>query len=112
MITANNEQEQVHGKEQSGEEIIEGAHTEDQLDKLKEAVAPGGRDAYPERQAGAEPSTGDENADMQNTHATLATEGDLAEREENLGGTTNLSLDQLKSEGDPRGVPTDNDEAQ
>lgn len=113
MITDNNESEQIHGKEESGEEIIEGAHTEDQLDKLKEAVSPGGRDAYPERQAGTEPSTGDENANMQHEdHSTLSTQGDSEEKEENLGGSTNFSLDQLKSEGDTRGDAINTDEAQ
>lgn len=31
----------------------------------------------------------------------LSTQGDSEEKEEQLGGTTNLSLDQLKKEGDP-----------
>jgi hypothetical protein len=31
----------------------------------------------------------------------LSTQGDAAEKEEQLGGTTNLGLDQLKKEGDP-----------
>lgn len=46
---------------QSGEDIRDGARNEDQLDKIKEAVPEGGRDAYPELQAGAPPNTGDEN---------------------------------------------------
>jgi hypothetical protein len=42
----------------------------------------------------------------ENHHSTLTTEGDATEQEENLGGTTNLSLDQLKKEGDPQGSHT------
>lgn len=39
-----------------------------------------------------------------NTEAPLTTQGDSAEKEENMGGSTNLSLDQLKKEGDPEGM--------
>lgn len=35
----------------------------------------------------------------------LTTQGSEEEIEENLGGTTNLSLDQLKAERDPEGTP-------
>jgi hypothetical protein len=38
------------------------------------------------------------------TEAPLTTQGDSEEMEENMGGTTNLSLDQLKKEGDPEGM--------
>ncbi len=38
------------------------------------------------------------------TEAPLTTQGDSAEKEENMGGSTNLSLDQLKKEGDPEGM--------
>jgi len=38
------------------------------------------------------------------TEAPLTTQGDNKEMEENMGGTTNLSLDQLKEEGDPEGM--------
>jgi hypothetical protein len=38
------------------------------------------------------------------TEAPLTTQGDSAEKEENMGGSTNLSLDQLKKEGDPDGM--------
>jgi hypothetical protein len=38
---------------------------------------------------------------------TLSTQGDYRENEENLGGTTNLSLDQLKEDD---GQPDDIDE--
>jgi hypothetical protein len=34
----------------------------------------------------------------------LTTQGDITEVEENMGGTTNLTLDQLKKEGDPEGM--------
>jgi hypothetical protein len=57
---------------------------------------------------------GDEYSDAENIDARaavahseeqppLTTQGDIAEIEENMGGTTNLSLDQLKREGDPEG---------
>jgi len=42
----------------------------------------------------------------ENRRPTLSIGGDAAEKEENLGGTTNLSLDQLKKEGDPQGSDT------
>jgi len=35
---------------------------------------------------------------------SLSTQGDAEELEENMGGTTNLSLDQLKKEHDPEGT--------
>jgi hypothetical protein len=35
--------------------------------------------------------------------APLTTQGDISEIEENMGGTTNLTLDQLKQEHDPEG---------
>lgn len=35
--------------------------------------------------------------------APLTTQGDINEIEENMGGTTNLTLDQLKQEHDPEG---------
>lgn len=38
------------------------------------------------------------------TGPPLTTQGDIAEVEENMGGTTNLSLDQLKKEHDPEGI--------
>ena len=34
----------------------------------------------------------------------LTTQGDIGEVEENMGGTTNLTLDQLKQEHDPEGM--------
>ncbi|MBS7564370.1 hypothetical protein KHS38_08120 [Mucilaginibacter sp. Bleaf8] len=37
------------------------------------------------------------------TASPLTTQGDFNEVEENMGGTTNLTLDQLKKEGDPEG---------
>jgi hypothetical protein len=38
----------------------------------------------------------------------LTTQGDAAEQEENLGGSTNLSLDQLKEEGGIANFTEDN----
>jgi hypothetical protein len=38
-------------------------------------------------------------ANNEENQLPLTTQGDAAEKEENLGGTTNLSLDQLKEEG-------------
>jgi len=35
----------------------------------------------------------------ENSSQPLTTQGDATEQEENMGGTTNLSLDQLKKEG-------------
>lgn len=40
-------------------------------------------------------------ANDSDTNRPLTTQGDSAEQEENMGGTTNLSLDQLKEEGGP-----------
>jgi hypothetical protein len=50
----------------------------------------------------------DENVDAGATtehinQAPLTTQGDISEIEENMGGTTNLTLDQLKQEHDPEG---------
>ena len=50
-----------------------------------------------------------ESSDTGNMHnnlsqPTLTTQGDTTEVEENMGGTTNLTLDQLKKEGDPEGI--------
>ncbi len=51
-------------------------------------------------------NTNDEylHTDAGNTEAPLTIQGDSAEKEENMGGSTNLSLDQLKKEGDPEGM--------
>ena len=38
------------------------------------------------------------------TEPPLTTQGNIEEIEENMGGTTNLSLDQLKKEHDPEGM--------
>ena len=38
------------------------------------------------------------------TQQPLTTQGNFDEMEENMGGTTNLTLDQLKQEGDPEGM--------
>ena len=55
-------------------------------------------------------SSENENADAEvaaptgETGPPLTTQGDIEEVEENMGGTTNLSLDQLKKEHDPEGM--------
>jgi hypothetical protein len=36
----------------------------------------------------------------ENNNAPLSTQGDAGEKEEQLGGSTNLSIEQLKEEGD------------
>ncbi|WP_342646031.1 hypothetical protein [Mucilaginibacter sp. CSA2-8R] len=41
----------------SGEAIRKGANEVDQLDKIKQNVSDGGRDAYQEKQAGTPPTT-------------------------------------------------------
>jgi hypothetical protein len=55
-----NETEGSQESHQTGEEIRDGARNEDQLEGFKQAAPPGGRDAYPELQAGAQPDTGNE----------------------------------------------------
>lgn len=60
-----NELEGLQEAHQDGEAIREGARNEDQLDKIKQNIPPGGRDAYPERQAGTPANTGDENLETQ-----------------------------------------------
>ncbi|WP_345950680.1 hypothetical protein ABDD95_04345 [Mucilaginibacter sp. PAMB04274] len=52
-----NEKEGLQDAHQSGQEIRDGARNEDQLDKIKASVPKGGRDAYPEQQAGTPPNT-------------------------------------------------------
>jgi len=50
--------------------------------------------------------TGDNETGENKQHinqAPLTTQGDIDEIEENMGGTTNLTLDQLKQEHDPEG---------
>lgn len=42
-------------------------------------------------------------AQHSNTQPPLTTQGNIGEIEEQMGGSTNLSLDQLKKEGDPEG---------
>jgi hypothetical protein len=60
-----NENKGLEDTHQTGEEIRAGARNEDQLDKIKENIPPGGRDAYPEQHAGTPPNTGDENLKTQ-----------------------------------------------
>lgn len=40
---------------QSGQNIVSGANDESQLDKFKENIPEGGRESYPEKQAGTTP---------------------------------------------------------
>ncbi len=48
-----------------------------------------------------------ENEDNENQQP-LSTAGSTGEKEDEMGGTTNLSIDQLKQEGDNNGPPEDN----
>jgi len=47
-------------------------------------------------------------ASNEENQAPLTTQGNAAEQEENLGGTTNLSIDQLKEEGSIADFTEDN----
>ncbi|GAB2684783.1 hypothetical protein GCM10027037_02580 [Mucilaginibacter koreensis] len=40
---------------QSGENIVKGANNEDQLNRFKESAPEGGRNVYPDQQAGTPP---------------------------------------------------------
>ena len=51
------EKEGLQDTNLSGEAIRKGAEEEDQLDKIKQNAPEGGRDAYPEKQAGTPPNT-------------------------------------------------------
>ena len=68
---------------------------------------PSGADFNSNEQEGAiHQKQHDEAADQNNVtgkSGTLATQGDDQEIAENLGGTTNLSIGQLKKEVDPQG---------
>jgi hypothetical protein len=48
---------------QPGKDIVKGARDESQLNKIKQHVPEGGREAYPERQAGAPANTSLNNGD-------------------------------------------------
>jgi hypothetical protein len=52
-----------------------------------------------------EEAVGQKQSDESLNQAPLTTQGSDAEIEENMGGTTNLTLDQLKKERDPEGTP-------
>jgi hypothetical protein len=88
---------------QTGNDIISGANNESQLDSLKETASEqGAREEA--TQYGTEPSTGDDNLDAsdddaQTDRSKIDQPGDDGSGAE-LGGITNLSLDQLKKEGD------------
>ncbi len=90
----------------SGEEIISGAGKEDQLDRLTPAESNDQAEQF-----GTPPSTGDEHlqaakitdkgsAEKNNADAAQETIADKNGDVNDLGGATNLSLDQLKKEGD------------
>jgi hypothetical protein len=53
------EKEGLKESNENGKEIVDGANETDQLEKFNDNVPDGGRDAYPEKQQGAEPSEGD-----------------------------------------------------
>lgn len=106
------------------EQINKGANDQSQLERLNENVTDEERDGYPDNQIGTPPSTGDENLEASKDSTlsgghltetrkgydqksggdvgqfTPTTGGSDADLEENMGGTTNLSLDQLEQEGD------------
>jgi hypothetical protein len=85
-------------------------------DKMQDAAnADAAKFNTDEQQRFVEERQGNESADEENLTAgstettveseqPLTTQGDISEVEENMGGTTNLSLDQLKKEGDPEGM--------
>jgi hypothetical protein len=85
-------------------------------DKMQDAAnADAAKFNTDEQQKFVEERQGNESADEENLTAgstettgeseqPLTTQGDISEIEENMGGTTNLSLDQLKKEGDPEGM--------
>lgn len=98
-----NGQQQSSQNIRTGDEITSGANNESQLDQLKEtASAQGAREEA--TQFGTEPSTGDENLDAgdvdpQTDRSEIDQPGDDGSGAE-LGGITNLSLDQLKESAD------------
>ncbi|MGY3211410.1 hypothetical protein [Mucilaginibacter sp. HD30] len=96
-----NGQQQASQNNRTGDEIISGANNESQLDSLKETASTQGTREEATQQ-GTEPSTGDENLDTgdgQTNRSEIDQPGDDGSGAE-LGGITNLSLDQLKKEGD------------
>ena len=101
-----NENEQTpQDSNQPGKTIIAGANNEDQLNVFRDTAA--STDGRLATEYGTQPGTGDENADIENASQDIdgdnlsdATQNDEANSGANLGGITNLSLDQLKAEGD------------
>lgn len=84
--------------------------------QFEESVAYGDRDNVPDSNTDtARFNSGEQNEAVEGreddaaeniqhiSQRPLTTQGDDAELEENLGGTTNLTLDQLKQERDPEG---------
>lgn len=61
-------------------------------------------DAVNEREENQSATDNSLHGNTGSTEATLSTQGDNVEKEENMGGSTNLSLDQLKKESDPEGM--------
>jgi hypothetical protein len=55
MEQENQQPQGTQDNHQSAENIVKGASNEDQLDKFKESVEEGGRDAYPDQHAGTPP---------------------------------------------------------
>lgn len=101
-----NEIEQTpQASNQPGETIIAGANNEDQLDGFRSAAA--STDSASATEYGTQPSTGDEHTDFENASQDIdadnlndATPQNQDPSGADLGGITNLSLDQLKAEGD------------
>jgi hypothetical protein len=98
-----NDQQQSSQNIRTGDDIISGANNESQLDSLKETASE--QNAREEAtQFGTEPSTGDENL-AANDEGKQTNTSDIDKPTDDgsgaeLGGITNLSLDQLINEGD------------
>jgi hypothetical protein len=89
-----------------GDEIISGAGNEDQLDGFKDNAS-AQQSRVEATEFGTEPSTGDEHLEAAKPTAISGSEeesndstGDKNGDVNDLGGMTNLSLDQLIQEGD------------
>jgi hypothetical protein len=55
--------DQITDNQQTGEDIVEGANNEDQLDQFNQSVTAEELEGYPDNQTGTPPSTGDEHLD-------------------------------------------------
>lgn len=91
-------QQPLNNNTQAGEDIIKGACNEDQLDRLRAAVKINDN----AEEFGTPPGTGDENLHDKKTESDgqQKNQEDIPGGDKDLGGITNLSLDQLKREGD------------